>query len=91
MLDHPLQYLDRFVIPIHRDPVLTHKNRIISTDLRNMVVRSMLLGIYSDTTDSLLDGTPETNSDDQDGDGECYGCRAEGRLRVPDECELTSR
>jgi hypothetical protein len=52
ILDHPLQYLDRSVIPNYRDPASTHKNRIISTYLYNMVVRPMLLGINSDAAEA---------------------------------------
>jgi len=53
ILDHPLLYLDRSVIPIYRDPAPTYRNRNISTDSRNMVVRSMLLGMYSNAAEAL--------------------------------------
>jgi hypothetical protein len=52
ILDHPLQYLDRSVIPIYRDPAKTYKNRTTFTDSHNMVVRSMLLEIQSDAAEA---------------------------------------
>lgn len=42
------------IIPIYRSQALTHRIHNTSTDVQNMVVRSVLSRIYSDAADSLV-------------------------------------